>query len=136
MSSLSKRRYLMTMLVAILEGATVAGLDKSAHREWTAAAIATAIGVSALLCSILISHSTKDAVQGKFPKVPPPPSWTASLVLTAIASLILGAILVVDASQSSGARVATGFGLGLLLLFVSSFLTIGCYHLWKDVPRE
>ena len=136
MGPMGRRRYLLALLVALGEGAIIVGIDSVVRQRWMIAGACLALSAVFFAASVGGSAATRDYARTMFPNARPPVSWTVSFIVLGLLSLIGGAYFLLAATREDGVRIVTGPALGLLLLFVSSFLSIGCYHLWRDVPKN
>lgn len=135
--TVGSRRYLLVVDAAIAEVGLVLGLDASVNGRWGAAAAGSALALSAAASSMWLSFETRESSRKLYPLpvVRPPLSWSVSFVLIAVTSLAIGAYCLIDMPGRGPADAARRLLLALLLLSVGSFFSIGCFHLWRDVPK-
>lgn len=134
MDSMGRKRYLLVLFVAVAEAGVIFGvgglLRSSTTSAWSGLAIASAFSAAAYGTSM----HTRAYAKSMFPDARPPTSLVVTFVGVGILSLVVGALLVLDAPDGGIAHaVWRAFG-GIWFLAISSALAIGCYHLWQDVP--
>ncbi len=133
---MNRKRYLLPLLVGGAEAGTILGVDQLRHGSVRWAGTAFLVALALVGCGVWNSVHTREYARTKFPPTRPPTSWIVAFVGIGALSLVFGAYLVLNA-LNVGIALAVWRGVGgVWMLFISSALSIGCYHLWRDVPSR
>jgi hypothetical protein len=136
MDSMGRKRYLLALLVAVAEAGVIFGVDGLLRGSTTSALSGFAIALAFSAAGYGTSMHTRAYAKSMFPDARPPTSWVVTFVGVGLLSLVVGALLVLDAPDGGIAHAVWRALGGIWFLAISSALAIGCYHLWREVPRR
>lgn len=136
MNSLGRKRYTLVLFITVAEGAAVVSILLLMQGTLLEAMAACCVAIASAAGSGFLSARTREYAKGMYPKSRPPLSWTLSFVVTGTGGLVLAIFLLGDAFDKGSLHFAQRVSFAFLLLYLSSFLQLGLYHLARDVPRN